>query len=331
MSRLKLFLLLASVAALIAGLFFWWRHQERYPSSDDAYLRANILTIAPQIGGAVSEVAVVENQHVDRNAVLLRIDQTDRKLSFDAAMAQVELASHAAKSVGDNVAAAAAQLAGARASLVNADSELARDQQLLKSALVARALVDQAVAQRNEAAAQVAAAQANLAAARSTAGKRGDDNANVRAATAQLKLAARNLGYAEVIAPAAGWIANLSLRPGQVVAAGQPLFSLVEDGAWWVEANFKETDLQRIRPGQSATIAIDMYPNVSLHGTVESIGAGSGSVFALLPPENATGNWVKVTQRFPVRIRIPEQSSDRSEQLRVGASVTATVDTTAGR
>ena len=328
MSRSKLFLLLLAVAALVGGLFFWWRRQELYPSSDDAYLQANILTIAPLIGGAVAEVAVVENERVERHAVLFRLDQTDRQLSNEAAMAQVELARHTALSVGDNVAAASAQLAGARASLENAASELARNQELLRSALVARSVVDQALAQRNETAAQVAVAQANLAAARSQAGKRGEDNATVRAAVAQLKLASRNLEYSEVIAPSAGWIANLSLRPGQVVSAGQPLFSLVEDGDWWVDANFKETDLQRIRRGQPATVAIDMYPGIELHGTVESIGAGSGAVFSLLPPQNATGNWVKVTQRFPVRIKIPSSPGDQALQLRVGASVTATVDTT---
>ena len=154
MSRSKLFLLLLAVAALVGGLFFWWRRQELYPSSDDAYLQANILTIAPLIGGAVAEVAVVENERVERHTVLFRLDQTDRQLSNEAAMAQVELARHTALSVGDNVAAASAQLAGARASLENAASELARNQELLRSALVARSVVDQALAQRNETAAQ---------------------------------------------------------------------------------------------------------------------------------------------------------------------------------
>ncbi|MEZ5473928.1 MAG: HlyD family secretion protein [Steroidobacteraceae bacterium] len=328
MSRFKLLLLLLAIAALAVGLAFWWRHQEIYPSSDDAYLQAHILTIAPQIGGAVSEVAIAENQRVEQNAVLFRIDSTDLELARDAAMAQVELARRTALAVGDNVAAASAQLAGARASLENAASELARNEELLNSALVARSVVDQFLAQRNEAAAQVAAAQANLTAAKSQAGTRGEDNPSVRAAVAQLKRAARNLQYSEVSAPATGWIANLSLRPGQVVTADQPLFSLVEDGSWWVDANFKETDLQRIRPDQPATVTIDMYPGVELHGTVESIGAGSGAAFSLLPPENATGNWVKVTQRFPVRIKIARSPADQALQLRVGASVTATVDTT---
>ena len=114
-----------------------------------------------------------------------------------------------------------------------------------------------------------------------------------------------------------------------MVASGAPLFSLVEDGAWWVSANFKETDLQRIRPGQPVALAVDMYPGTTLTGTVQSLGAGSGAVFSLLPAQNATGNWVKVTQRFPVRIRIDKKPGDPALQLRVGASTTATVDTSA--
>ncbi len=126
----------------------------------------------------------------------------------------------------------------------------------------------------------------------------------------------------------AGWVSNISLREGAMIIAERPQFSIVEDGHWWVEANFKETDLHHMRPGDRATITIDMYPGLVLGGTVESLGAGSGAVFSLLPPENATGNWVKVTQRFPVRIRIDPRHDDPNnlKPLRVGASATVAVD-----
>ena len=156
-----------------------------------------------------------------------------------------------------------------------------------------------------------------------------DHDPAVRAARAALKRAQIALSHAVVYAPADGWIANLSLRPGDVITTGQSLFSIVEKNDWWVTANFKETALSRIRAGQPASITVDMYPDMKLTGTVASLGMGSGAIFSLLPPENATGNWVHVTQRFPVRIHLDYQPSPEQEQhLRAGSSVTATVDTT---
>jgi membrane fusion protein, multidrug efflux system len=191
---------------------------------------------------------------------------------------------------------------------------------------VATAAVDDATNALDQAKAGLAEETAGLKAATDQAGTPGDQNAAVRAALGQLTQAKINLSYATVTAPADGWVANIGSRPGQVVGAGQALFSLVEDGEWWVDGNFKETDLLRIRPGQPVTVAIDMYPGTNVRGKIASIGAGSGAAFSLLAPQNATGNWVKVTQRFPVRIELdPVKSS--AMQLRVGASVTATVDT----
>lgn len=166
-----------------------------------------------------------------------------------------------------------------------------------------------------------------MAAAIARAGGQGSDNAGVKAAESAVEQARINLAFAEVRAPAAGWIANLSLRKGQAVSPYVPLFSLVEDKGWWIDANFKETDLARIRPSQKASVQIDMYPGVTLEGSVRSLGAGSGAVFSLLPPQNAAGNWVKVTQRFPVRISLDQLPTDPAIQMRVGASVTVTVDT----
>ncbi len=149
----------------------------------------------------------------------------------------------------------------------------------------------------------------------------------VRAASAGLDKATHDRVKTHVTAPGNGWVSNLNLRPGSVIQAGTPAFALIEDGHWWVDANFKETDLARIKPGQTATIRLDMYPGAKLDGEVESISAGSGSTFSVLPPENATGNWVKVTQRFPIRIRITSQPSP-DQPLRVGASADVTIDTT---
>jgi membrane fusion protein (multidrug efflux system) len=129
-----------------------------------------------------------------------------------------------------------------------------------------------------------------------------------------------------VYAPANGRVSEIEIRPGTVVTKDIPLFALVENRGWWVEANFKETDLVRIRPGQPATIAMDMYPGKTFQGTVSQLSPASGIAFSLLPPENATGNWVKITQRFPVKVTIKAPPDDRP--LRIGASSTVTIDTT---
>lgn len=149
-----------------------------------------------------------------------------------------------------------------------------------------------------------------------------------RIAEAGLATARLNLAYTRVSAPVSGWVTNLTLRTGDVVAAGRPLFAIVSNEEYWIDANFRETDLYRIHPGQSALIRVDMYPDHTFHGEVKSISSGSGSAFSLLPPENATGNWVKVTQRVPVRVRVLD--TDPNYPLRIGTSVTVTLSTRPG-
>ena len=327
MKNLKLLVLAAVVILIGGGLSWWWEHGKTYPSTSDAYLGANILSVAPQVAGSVSEVAVAEHDYVKAGDVLFRIGPDALVAALNMAQADFDQATQAAGATGSDVTAAAAQVNNADAALRQAQIDYDRNDKLLKLGDVAQEALDQATAARDQALAQKQAAEAALAAARDQLGASGTQNATVRAALAALTEARLNLDHATVLAPADGWVANLTLRPGSYVTPGQPLFALVEDGDWWVDGNFKETDLQRIRPGQPATLSIDMYSGTEVKGTVESIGAGSGAVFSLLPPENATGNWVKVTQRFPVRIKLDETPADKAFQLRVGASVTATVDT----
>ena len=148
----------------------------------------------------------------------------------------------------------------------------------------------------------------------------------LRAASAQLAKATHDRVKTHTTAPSDGILSNVTLRPGATVQAGQPLFAIIEANRWWVDANFKETDLARIKVGQPATVYLDMYPGVTFDGIVESISSGSGASFSVLPPENASGNWVKVTQRFPVRIALTNPPADKP--LRVGASTSVTIDTT---
>ncbi|MFN5999538.1 MAG: HlyD family efflux transporter periplasmic adaptor subunit [Paracoccaceae bacterium] len=324
MPALKPLLLVGLLVAAAGGLYTWWAHQEAFPSTDDATLQADVLTIAPQVAGKVETVAVVENGYVKAGDVLFTLDAAAMQAAVNAARAQLDLATLSTGASTNEVAAAEANVTSATAALAQAEADIARDSKLAASGDLAPAGLEKTQTARDQAAAAKAAAEAALAAARDQAG--GGRAPAIKAAQAALDQAQLALSHATVTAPASGWVANLRLRPGQVVSAGQPLFSIVEDGNWWVDANFKETDLAHIVPGQSVAIDIDMYPGQSLTGKVESLGAGSGAVFSLLPAQNATGNWVKVTQRFPVRISLDPLPFGSPVQLRVGASVTATVD-----
>ncbi|GAA4217604.1 membrane fusion protein (multidrug efflux system) [Sagittula marina] len=327
MKHLKLIILAVAVVAVGGGLWLWWQHERIHPSTDDAYLKANVLTIAPQVGGAIETVAVIENQHVAAGDVLFGIDTTDLEQQVQAAQASYEAAMQQTSAAITDLSSVSAQVDSAQAALKDAQDSFDRTATLFQKGDVAQAALDQATSARDQAKAALDSAQSALASARERAGQAGDDNPAVRAAKAQLTLAQTNLARAEVTAPVSGWVSNLDLRPGALVAPNMPLFSLVEDGDWWIDANFKETDLARLRPGQPVAVDIDMYPGLTLDGTVQSLGAGSGAVFSLLPPQNASGNWVKVTQRFPVRIALDTRPDDPALQLRVGASTSVTVDT----
>jgi membrane fusion protein (multidrug efflux system) len=324
---LKLVLLVMMVAAVIGGLAWWWREQTLYPATEDATIGANVLTVAPRVGGRVAEVLVVDHEHVAAGQILFRIEDDLLRTELAMAQAGLEQATQEVGALAAQVAAAQAQLNQAEATQREAEIEFARAQALVARGDVARAAFDQARARRDEAVAAREAAVAALRAAQQQAGATGADNATLRNANARLAQARITLEDSIVRSPDSGWVANVTLRPGAMVSVGQPVFSLVEDKAWWVDANFKETDIARIRPGQRATITVDMYPGVTLTGRVRSIGPGSGAVFSLLPPQNASGNWIKVTQRFPIRIAI--DSPPDGVQLRVGASAVVRVDTTA--
>lgn len=327
LGRNRLLLIGLAAVAGAAALWAWWTYRAIHPETEDAFLQAHVVNISAEVGGRVTEVAVRENAFVRSGAVLFRIDPATLTAARESARAAVDLANQSVGATGQELPAAEAQLASAVAARSEAELVLERQKFLFARGDVTRAALDEAAARAEQAEAAVAAATAGVAQARARSGAPGADNAAIRAARAELVAAELALARTTVTAPADGWVSNLRLRPGQVVEPGQPLFALVEANRWWVEANFKETDLARIRPGQPASVTIDMYPGLSLAGQVESIGPASSAAFSLLPPENATGNWVKVTQRFPVRIRLEGASPDPGRPLRVGASATVTVDT----
>lgn len=241
-----------------------WRYIASHPSTDDAYVQANIINIAPQISGPVAATFVNDNQYVKKGTILFTIDPKPYELAVANAAAKLEVVEKKAKRI--------VTLAKQGSASQEQSDELQAELTMAKTA----------------------SQQAQL-----------------------------NLAYTQVVAPADGYITNYKLRTGTMLQAGNPVFALVENNTWWVDANYKETQLERIRPGQTATIELDMYQKPVFKGIVESISSGSGSTFSLLPPENATGNWVKVTQRFQVKIKITDVPANY--RLRVGSSASVTI------
>jgi membrane fusion protein (multidrug efflux system) len=192
----------------------------------------------------------------------------------------------------------------------------------MERGIVSRQNAENVQTQASTAEAAVKAAEANVVQAQSALGKPGAENAGVQAAAAELANARLDLARTHVTAPVSGTVANLTFRPGSVVQPGVPLFAIIGEQEYWVDANFKETQLNRLRPNQPAIVKVDMYPGHEFKAVVQSVSGGSGTAFSLLPPQNATGNWVKVTQRVPVRVRILDP--DPQYPLRVGT--TARVD-----
>lgn len=318
-------LLLIALALAIGGVYALWRHQRLYPSTTDAYLGAHVVRIEPRVGGQVVKLPVHDHQHVIEGALLLAIDDRPYRIAVQQAQAELALAQQRQLTADAAMAAAAAAIEQQQAQLDNAQRNFQRDQRLLASQAVSRARVDSDRDRLHEMQAAVAAQRAaRLQADR----RRGEAAARIGVAQAALAKAQLELSYTTVTAPASGTLGEISVRPGDVVQGGQALFPLVEERDFWVEANYKETDLARIRRGQPANVALDMYPDTNFRGVVDSLSPASGVAFSLLPPENATGNWVKVTQRFPVRVRVLRE--DGAPPLRIGASCSVTIDTTGG-
>jgi membrane fusion protein, multidrug efflux system len=320
---------LAFLAVTIVGVLAYWRYAEIYPSTDNAYTVADIVRVAPQISGAVAQVYVGDDDKVAMGDPLFDLDPTPYEAALRNARAQFDAAANAAGTAADDLKAAATELEAKRAALEEAIAKYREAETAQAEGAAPSPQTADALKAWHDAVGSYDAAYAAFGRAQDEDLVVTTPTVKLRAAAAQLDKATSDAVKTHITAPGAGWISNMRLRPGSVMQAGTPAFAIVEDGQWWVDANFKETDVYRIRAGQPATISLDMYPGLALEGTVESISSSSGALFSVLPPENATGNWVKVTQRFPVRIKITS-APDPDAPLRVGASATVTVDTTEG-
>jgi membrane fusion protein (multidrug efflux system) len=307
--------------ALIAGLLYWLdiRH---YESTDDAFVAARSFSIAPKVGGYVIEIPVTDNEHVTTGQMLARIDERDYRIAVNQAQAQVAAAEANIANIDAQIASQKAQIDQAKAQLDQAEAQLrfarqeaARAQDLVEKGAGTVQRAQQTNSDLNAQQANTARAKSAVIAAelqdRVLGTQRDSAKASLQQAQAQLDQAKLNLTYTSVLAAQPGRVAKLGGATGAFVTPGQSLMMFVPDELW-VTANYKETQLADMRPGQQVELRIDAYPGRKLNGRVESVQPGSGTTFSLLPAENATGNYVKVVQRVPVKIVVDEWPADLS-------------------
>lgn len=337
----KLILLLVLVIVIAGAVIYWFLHRFEV-ETDDAFTQGRSVTIAPHVSGYVTELLVDDNQFVHAGQVLARIDSRDWKAEkdrADAAVAQAEasvaanqmLLAVAEKNFPGRLSSAEARLAESRARLFKAQTDYRRQHSVMRAATsqqdidYSKADLDAAQAQMLQAQAEVQIAmpvKPNIANVKAGVAGQEAELATARAAKVRADL---NLEWTEIRAPHDGWISQRNIEVGRYVSQGQSLFSIVEPEVW-VIANYKETQITQMRPGQLVDISVDAYPSLKLHGHIDSLQKGTGATFSAFPPENATGNYVKIVQRVPVKIRI-DSGLDPEMPLALGLSVVPVVHT----
>ncbi|WP_430429115.1 HlyD family efflux transporter periplasmic adaptor subunit [Parasphingorhabdus sp.] len=314
------------LAILIFGVYYYIT-SGRYVSTENAYVKQDIVSISPEIGGKIVEVNVQENDYVRAGDLLFRIDPAPFALAVSQADADIAAAQVTVQNLQTDYDTSGVDIAAARSDIALAQANFERQAALMERGFATKAdyqaaqhEVEQAQAKLQVAQASVVSARSRLASGTAVPGQ----NPDVARAQVAKEQALLDLSRTDVRAPVSGRIAQASrLQTGQMMMAGLPVVSLVDNENSWIEANFKETDLAKMAVGQKATVTFDAYPGVTLNGRVESIGSGTGSEFSVLPAQNANGNWVKVTQRVPVKIQILDKSP---RQLIAGISAEVTID-----
>jgi membrane fusion protein (multidrug efflux system) len=334
-----------------AAVYFYLEYKRTHISTDDAYVDGYIHTIAPKISGTVKALHIHDNQHVLAGDLLLEIEPQDYSVavrqaraaleSETAKLAQIQNAVETARKQLEQIIASLeagrANLKLQEANLHYADNELKRYEALFGRAVVPKQQYDQKKTAYEVSAAQVKAASdqvkqlkasvdTQIALIRETESSVPQQVAVIQQKAAALRAAELNLGYTKLYAPAEGYVTNRTVNIGNQVQPAQPLMAVVplHQKDIWITANYKETDLKNVRPGHKVKITVDAYPGKVFHGKVNSIMAGTGAVFSLFPPENATGNFVKVVQRIPVKI-VLDSAADPDHPLRIGMSVQPTI------
>jgi len=330
----------AAALAIVAGGGFaanWWANGRYVISTDDAYVRAHNTTLASKISGYVASIPIADNATVHAGEVIATIDPGDYRLAADAARDKVATQQATVDRIGRQVVAQSANIDQAKAQFVSAQAmakktqlELDRQQALAAQKFASQQTLEQAQANRDQAVAAVDGAQAATDAATATLDVLKAQQQEAARTLDELKTALakaeRDLSFTVIRAPVDGVFSNRAVQTGDYVQTGQRVASLVPLDDVYVDANFKETQLERIRPGQLVSISVDALPEHAIEGHVASLSPASGAVFSLLPPDNATGNFTKIVQRLPVRIEVPADVAAK-QILRPGMSVVVNVNT----
>ena len=326
--RLPLMVLGPVIVAVVAA--YLYLTGGRFESTDDANVQSARVAISANVAGRVQDIAVRDNQAVHRDDILFRLDDAPFRIAVDEASAQLASARLQIESLKANYRQRQSELTSAKDTLAFQQTEYDRQKRLLGSGIASQAQVDRATHALDEARAQVAGAQQQISAVIANLG--GNPNIEpdrhplVQQAQALLDRAKLNLSYTVVKAPSDGIVTRVEqLQVGTYISASAPVFALVSTGNIWIEANFKEDQLTHMRVGQAASVEVDSYPGKTFEGKVASVSPGTGSQFSVLPPENATGNWVKVVQRLPVRVEL--EHLDPAFPLHAGLSANVSVDT----
>jgi len=289
------------LGVIVVGAYYYWQSRY-YESTDDAYIQGHPVSVSTRLSGNVVAVHVKDNQHVPQGELLIEVDPRDYQIDLERARAALQAAQA-------NEQKASADVEAARATWVQQEQDLRRNEELVKQGAATEQTLEHSRAAATTAQANLNAQEKNLVSVRAQT-----DVAKVAVEAARLQLS-----YTQVRAPQAGFVTQKSVDVGAYVNVGQPLLVIVTD-EMFVIANFKETQLTHMHPGQPVTIRVDAYPGVVFRGRVDSIQAGTGPTFSLFPPENATGNFVKIVQRIPVKI-VFDGSSDPDHRLVLGLSV----------
>ena len=318
---MRTFLLLIVPALLIIGGVYMWLTSGGSVSTDDAMIKQDIVSVSPQVNGQVVQVLVRNGMHVKRGDVLFRIDPQPYQVALEQAQAQLAAAHLQTTQLKTTAAGTGADITGAAANLKIKENALGRQQALLRQGFTTRADYEDALNEVKTAEQQLADAKARAANAQAAIAP--GEQPSIAQAQAAIDKARLDLERTTIRAPMDGVVENADdLQVGKMAVLGVGALSVVHSSSAWVEANFKEKDVGRMVPGQRAEITVDAYPGVKFPAHVQSIGAGTGSEFSLLPAQNANGNWVKVTQRVPIRIAFNEPPS---KPMIAGLSVNATV------
>ncbi len=321
-------LILVVAAGLVIGIPVYLHYRSTHVTTQDAFIDGHVHYVTSRIPGEIAELLVDDNQEVEAGQILMKLDTGD--LETDVLIAQANLASVRNRVAAqiESASAVRAQASSLQAQVSYAEKQKGRATMLVRANAVTKADFDQAYSRWQSLREQMLAADRHVREVMAELGAPGPkgERADVALAEAKAAKAKLELGYATIRAPVRGVVTRRQVEVGQTIAPGQPLFAIVPLDGLYVTANYKETDLTQVRVGQKVTLHVDTYPGVDLHGCVDSIMAGTGAAFSLIPPENATGNFVKVVQRIPVKITFTPSGVDPVlPVLRIGMSVEPTI------